>query len=1298
MAPSKVKHPSFKRDSHARRGEGVPPKALSLLGMILILSSLLPFRLSAQTIVPNRDIQSVDSLNRGKPATAPVTVLKRGYAMISRADGHYYHTYLPDYLMDSIDIALGGGDQIFYKFGTTDPPVAADDSVETIGPKYIRFNGLIDTLDTYIEILPTGAISFQKGDSGENDYYNWLILRDMQTDQGNVPWYSWVGSTAFESDSQRNMTLTQGFNLSGAGGAVEPGVPAWGESWEYHFAQSISDHYVEWHRMYVDSSGVQHRIESIVLDKGNFEDWYKYYTLHRWFLLDPINNQPYLDMFRDADNGANIRMTGSASGDGADIYVNGEAGNMQILSHGINAPELYLFKNTDTSYTHVGFLDWVPTGAASVSIPGVDASGYATNTTLGSSLSLSGGTLNTSAAATSKWTDGGSYLYPTANEAIHIPSYNSSATGNLNIIGSIDQMYPISSLSNIAIGRGVGNGSLSGSGNIYLGNYAGLDNLTGDRNILMGYAAGENFTGSNAIAIGYQALQTNISGTGCLAIGDRALKTTTASNNMALGNQALQKTTTGSGNLGIGNIALVENTTGADNVAIGNNSGQNGNGSSNVFIGKNAALGGSGNTASSNVVIGTGAGEALTGSENVMIGASAGAQNTSSGYNVFIGSVAGYNNVSGSGNVFIGSQAGYNETGSNKLYVDNSTTSSPLIKGDFGANTVMINGKSGFTNQGGGAVYIGGIDASNYHTRLTPGPGISITDNVLSVTPTGQDSVFISGDSICVIDILGDTVCVNQDSFYLTDTTVCYIVMGDTSCVSFSPSGGNIYNTNGALTDNRTVSMNTHSLRFSHGSPYGELRLSQTGVYPFMSLDAQAGITNNTSPMLSLSGSNQSDIYVHFNGLSNEDYCLGQDKSEDTFVFGGGDNLTDEPMISLSRARDSIIIYKDMQLDAGLIDGGGDIGGAGQVLTSTGTETNWVSPVNLNVPISGLIAALGSNSIDNANYTQTWQWNSLGAASGLKLSSTSTAAASNSQKLFEALMSGANVTSNQTTYGGYFSNTHTGSFSSNYGVVGIASGGSTWNAGVAGTSSGTNGFGVTGSSSSTSGAGVRGSTNATSNGWGVYAYSTDTDSQPLIAESEASGTTGVVGLATLQRRGSNNPAPGFGGSLNFTNTIRNLVPATTNTLASTWADTTYATRYSRLTITGVGDGSATDIIYFEGDKRTRFNGRAETAQGADVASVAGAITLGGDGNVFEITGTNAITLISNVGWQNGSQIILLFTSTATLTDGTANSGTDIGMELDGNTNFTGSAGYVVTLVLSEIGGTQRWREVSRSVN
>jgi len=45
--------------------------------------------------------------------------------------------------------------------------------------------------------------------------------------------------------------------------------------------------------------------------------------------------------------------------------------------------------------------------------------------------------------------------------------------------------------------------------------------------------------------------------------------------------------------------------------------------------------------------------------------------------------------------VFIGYQAGYSETGSDKLYVDNSNTTTPLIYGDFSADEIIVNGSLG---------------------------------------------------------------------------------------------------------------------------------------------------------------------------------------------------------------------------------------------------------------------------------------------------------------------------------------------------------------------------------------------------------------------------------------------------------------------------------------------------------------------------------------------------------------------------------------------------------------------------
>ena len=98
--------------------------------------------------------------------------------------------------------------------------------------------------------------------------------------------------------------------------------------------------------------------------------------------------------------------------------------------------------------------------------------------------------------------------------------------------------------------------------------------------------------------------------------------------------------------------------------------------------------------------------------------------------------------------------------------------------------------------------------------------------------------------------------------------------------------------------------------------------------------------------------------------------------------------------------------------------------------------------------LSALTAATGANTINNLGHAQEWQWNSLGGATGLKLSSTSTAAASNLQTLFEVNKSGANATSSQTSYAAKFIHTGTGTGANNVGVYASASGGANNYAGI----------------------------------------------------------------------------------------------------------------------------------------------------------------------------------------------------------------------------------------------------------
>ena len=94
-----------------------------------------------------------------------------------------------------------------------------------------------------------------------------------------------------------------------------------------------------------------------------------------------------------------------------------------------------------------------------------------------------------------------------------------------------------------------------------------------------------------------------------------------------------------------------------------------------------------------NVAVGYESMKAITtADDNVLIGYDAGSAITAGGTNTLIGSGTGAALVTGAGNVFLGYQAGAAETGSDKLYIDNSNTATPLIGGDFSANTLTFTG------------------------------------------------------------------------------------------------------------------------------------------------------------------------------------------------------------------------------------------------------------------------------------------------------------------------------------------------------------------------------------------------------------------------------------------------------------------------------------------------------------------------------------------------------------------------------------------------------------------------------
>lgn len=129
----------------------------------------------------------------------------------------------------------------------------------------------------------------------------------------------------------------------------------------------------------------------------------------------------------------------------------------------------------------------------------------------------------------------------------------------------------------------------------------------------------------------------------------------------------------------------------------------------------------------------------------------------------------------------------------------------------------------------------------------------------------------------------------------------------------------------------------------------------------------------------------------------------------------------------------------------------------------------------------------------------------------------------------------------------------------------------------------------------------------------------------------------------------------------------------------------------------VGINTASPAYQLDVSGSTRIAGRLLETQGADVAS-AGDLTLGADGTSFEITGTATVNAITIAGWQNGSRITVICTSTSTWKHNTAGGAGTVPMLLDAGSDFACTADDTLTLLLSERGGTQAWRQVGRSVN
>ncbi len=280
-------------------------------------------------------------------------------------------------------------------------------------------------------------------------------------------------------------------------------------------------------------------------------------------------------------------------------------------------------------------------------------------------------------------------------------------TSTNSFLGHKSGVHTTTGYNNLFLGHEAGYNNTTGNNNTFLGNKSGYDNTEGFHNVYIGDQAGYT-SGFNPENGHHNYRNVFIGGySGYSSIG--------ASSNVFVGYGTGRFTTTGLRNSFFGNEAGYENDDANDNSFFGDSAGHELiSGHGNSFFGSSA--GRYNQTDYRNSFFGSKAGYSLTdGGRNIFLGAWSGQYRETGDYNTFVGFGSGQGSstsppsgnynvflgyesgklTEGDGNVFLGKQTGSTLTSSsNTLIIDNSSTISPLIHGDFYANEVVIDGNS----------------------------------------------------------------------------------------------------------------------------------------------------------------------------------------------------------------------------------------------------------------------------------------------------------------------------------------------------------------------------------------------------------------------------------------------------------------------------------------------------------------------------------------------------------------------------------------------------------------------------
>jgi Repeat of unknown function (DUF5907) len=272
---------------------------------------------------------------------------------------------------------------------------------------------------------------------------------------------------------------------------------------------------------------------------------------------------------------------------------------------------------------------------------------------------------------------------------------------------------------------------------------------------------------------------------------------------------------------------------------------------------------------------------------------------------------------------------------------------------------------------------------------------------------TGDQSISVTGTTTATIDLSGDATDAS-----ITGAGISAIsVVGNAITVTSTEVDGSVSNELQTITNSSDATSHTVTLSNSGGTVQfiegSNITLTTGGT-------GAAGTVTIASTGGGLSDGDKGDITVGGSGTT-----LTIDN--DAVTYAKIQNVTDARLIG--RSAGSSGDAQEITVGAGLTLSGGS-------LTASASSPK----------VNDLLAANGTNSIDNGDFAQVWNWNTL-QTSGMSFRSNTTAA-QNGQNVLYGKLEGANSTSSVTSRTAYFENIHTGTGSSNIAQTLNASGGS----------------------------------------------------------------------------------------------------------------------------------------------------------------------------------------------------------------------------------------------------------------